>query len=58
MAYYHEQLPVGIEERENSVLSSQEIGRYNLQGVRLKEPMPGVNIIKYSDGSSKKVWVK
>ena len=58
MAYYYEQLPVGIEEIENSGQSCKEIERYSLQGVRLKEPIPGINIIKYSDGTTKKVWVK
>ena len=58
MAYYQEQVATDIEEIENSGQSPKEIGRYNLQGIRLAEPTRGVNIIKYSNGSVKKIWVK
>ena len=34
------------------------IGYYNLQGQRTSEPQRGLNIIRYSDGTSKKVLVK
>jgi len=30
---------------------------YNLSGVRLKAPQRGINLVKYSDGSVKKVYV-
>ncbi len=35
-----------------------EVARYNLQGQRLTEPQRGINIIRYSDGSTQKVLVK
>ena len=58
MAYYHEQVPVGIDEVEMHAQRPKEIGRYNLQGIRLQAPTQGINIIKYSDGTTKKVWIK
>lgn len=33
-------------------------GYYNLQGQRINEPQRGVNIIRYSDGTAKKVLLK
>ncbi len=35
-----------------------EVARYNLQGQRLTAPVPGINIVLFSDGSTKKVLVK
>ena len=35
-----------------------EAARYNLQGVRIYAPQRGVNIIRMSDGTTKKVVVK
>ena len=35
-----------------------EVARYDLQGRKLAEPQKGINIIRYSDGTSKKVLVK
>lgn len=35
-----------------------EIERYNLQGQRLNEPVKGVNVVRYSDGSVRKIMVK
>lgn len=35
-----------------------ETERYSLQGVRLSAPAPGINIVKYSDGSVRKIFVK
>lgn len=34
------------------------VGYYNLQGQRMAEPQRGVNIIRYSDGTAKKVLLK
>ena len=34
------------------------VARYNLSGVLLNEPQPGVNILKMSDGTTRKVIVK
>lgn len=38
--------------------NAAEVARYNLQGVRIYAPQPGVNILKMSDGTTKKVLVK
>lgn len=35
-----------------------EVARYDLLGNKVQEPVPGVNIIRYSDGSIAKVIVK
>lgn len=45
----------------NSVSTSTEkkkVSRYSMNGQRLSGPTKGVNIVKYSDGSVKKVTVK
>lgn len=46
--------------KEISVLDDnpQEVARYNLNGVMLQEAEEGVNIIKMSDNSAKKIVVK
>ena len=33
----------------------EEVGRYSVNGQRLSAPTKGLNIVKYSDGSVKKV---
>lgn len=38
--------------------SAVEVARYDLMGNRMTEPTEGVNIVRYSDGSSRKVMVK
>ena len=35
-----------------------EVARFNLTGRRLAAPEPGVNIVKYSDGTVQKVFVR
>ena len=49
--------PTGI----NNVITSndaKELSRYSLNGQRLSAPTKGLNIVKYSDGSVKKVVVQ
>ena len=46
----------GIEEME--VKSHGGAAYYNLIGQRVTEPQRGINIIRYSNGTSKKVLVK
>jgi hypothetical protein len=36
----------------------EEVGRYDTNGRLLSKPAHGVNIIKMSDGSTRKEWVK
>lgn len=38
--------------------SDKEIGRYNLQGIKVPTDTKGIVIIRYSDGSRRKVFVK
>ena len=37
---------------------AQEEDYYDLQGRKIAEPQKGINIIRYSDGSTRKVMVK
>lgn len=49
--------PTGI----NNVITSndaKELSRYSVNGQRLSAPTKGLNIVKYSDGSVKKVVVQ
>ncbi len=45
-------------EEVNAATDVREVARYSVDGRQLSAPQPGVNIIKMSDGTSKKVWVK
>ena len=38
--------------------AKEEVARYNLNGQRIATPQKGVNIIRFSDGTTKKVLVK
>ena len=49
--------PTGI----NNVITSndaKELSRYSVNGQRLSAPTKGLNIVKYSDGSVKKVAIQ
>lgn len=35
-----------------------EVGRYSIDGLRLAEPTPGINIVQYSNGTADKVLIK
>ncbi len=37
---------------------AKEVARYSVDGQRLKAPVKGLNIVKYSDGTTKKIMVK
>ena len=52
--------PDGIKEIESltPALSKDEGDWYDLNGRKLDKPHKGINIIRYSDGSSKKVLIK
>ena len=49
---------VGIEDVDASGNNAVEVARYNVNGVQLSAPQKGLNIVKYSDGTTKKVVVK
>ncbi len=49
---------VGIENVADGGSNAVEVARYNVNGVRLNAPQKGLNIVKYSDGTSKTVVVK
>lgn len=52
--------PTGIEsiDAEGDADAVIEIARYNINGQQIDAPQKGVNIIRYSDGQTKKVLVK
>ncbi len=52
-----ELIPTVVEEVEIAT-NTREVARYSVDGRQLNTPQPGVNIIKMSDGTAKKVWVK
>ena len=56
--------PTGIEriesepQNDGQVSPATVVGIYNLSGMRLDTPQPGINILRMSDGSSRKILVK
>lgn len=51
-------VPAGIDGVTTDGGSLSEVARYNANGVRLAAPAKGVNIVKMSDGSTRKVVVE
>ena len=49
--------PTGIDKTTTST-NVEEVSRYSLNGQRLAVPVKGLNIVKYSDGTARKVVVK
>ena len=49
--------PTGIDKTTTST-DVEEVSRYSVNGQRLVGPTKGLNIVKYSDGSVKKVVVQ
>ena len=66
--YYGEEIifttgddPTGIEDLTAEQATAEpavEVARYNINGQRIAAPQKGVNIIRYSDGQTKKVFIK
>ncbi len=50
--------PTGITEVETQPAAKQVVERYSIDGRRLQQAEPGVNIVRYSDGSFGKVLTK
>ena len=50
--------PTGIEYIEDDQNTATEVARYDINGRKLSQPSKGINIIKMSDGSTRKEWVK
>lgn len=50
--------PDAIESVATDSVNATEVARYNTDGMLLAAPQKGINIVKYSDGTSKKVVVK
>ncbi len=48
----------GIEDVKVDATEVEEVVRYDIDGRLLTEPTPGINIIKMSDGSTRKEWIK
>ena len=42
----------------HAVRDVTEVARYTIDGRQVSEPVKGINIIRYSDGSTRKVFVK
>ena len=49
---------LAIEGGTDDANGASEVARYNVNGVRLDKAQKGLNIVKYSDGTTKKVIVK
>ena len=47
-----------IKKDNKSTENAHEVARYNMQGRRIAAPEKGINIVKMSDGTTKKVLVK
>ena len=47
-----------INSQQVSAAETEEMARYNLQGMRIDEDAHGVQIVQYSDGSAKKILNK
>lgn len=47
-----------IQAVEEDIIEKEEIGRYNINGVKVEETDDGIQIILYSDGSAEKVLEK
>ncbi len=52
------EFPASIENVRVDGKEVEEVGRYTLNGTRIDTPQRGTNIIRYSDGSTRKVIVK
>lgn len=52
------QVSTAIRTIPNGKTEIKVVGIYNLNGIRLNAPVKGLNIIKFSDGSTKKVLVQ
>ena len=48
----------GLEVIEGKPVEVIETERYNIEGIRISAPQKGLNIIKYSDGTTKKEMIK
>ena len=48
----------GIDNNSVDATQKQEVARYNVNGEQLVAPVKGINIVKFNDGSVKKVVVK
>ena len=53
--YYGNQSLSGIDDLESEPLSNEVEGYYNLNGVRLAQPVRGIIIVKYKDGHAEKI---
>ena len=55
MSFEHETAIEGVETDDENII---ETARYTVDGCRIDSPQKGINIIKYSDGSIRKVIIK
>ncbi|MCD8303418.1 MAG: hypothetical protein LUC86_01130 [Prevotellaceae bacterium] len=51
-------VPTGIEDEPAEPAEVYEIARYTTDGKKISSPQSGINIVRYSDGTVRKVFVK
>lgn len=51
-------MPTGISNAETGKADVHEVARYAADGTRISKPQRGVNIVRYSDGTTKKIVVE
>ena len=63
--YWFPEMPVfSLKSSTNGITDTQtsadvrEVARFTIDGKRINQPQRGINIVKYSDGTVKKVVVK
>lgn len=55
---YNEYIATGISEVKDTKAAGKVVGVYSVNGTQLNKPQKGVNIIKYANGTARKVLVK
>lgn len=50
--------PNAINDVATSTAGTKEVARYSVNGIRLSAPVKGINIVRMSDGTVKKVIVE
>lgn len=59
ICFYKYDGTLGVEDIQiENIYNTTEIGRYDIHGRQLSQPTTGINIVKYSDGTTRKVIVK
>lgn len=51
-------LPVGIATATRPDAARREVARFTADGLRISTPRRGLNVVRYSDGTTRKEWVR